>query len=57
MAIHLESAFPGSPPVPLPVTERLTATTVLLPLYHEMTETDLERVTEAVVEAPEVTRV
>lgn len=57
MASHLEPAFPGKSSAPLPVTERLTASTVLLPLYHQMTESDLERVTEAVAVAPTVTRV
>jgi perosamine synthetase len=51
MASHLESAFPGSSTGTLPVTERLTARTILLPLYHQMTDSDMERVTEAVAEA------
>jgi dTDP-4-amino-4,6-dideoxygalactose transaminase len=38
MAAHLEPAYSGQPCPPLPVTERLTANTLALPLFHEMTE-------------------
>ena len=44
MAAHLEPAYADRPRVHLPVTERLTADSLILPLYHQMTEADLERV-------------
>jgi dTDP-4-amino-4,6-dideoxygalactose transaminase len=47
MASHLERAYAGHPHVPLPVTERLTARTLILPLYHEMTETEQDTVVTA----------
>ena len=38
MASHLEPAYAGARrAAPLPVTERLTATSLILPLYHELT--------------------
>jgi len=37
MAAHLEPAYHGFSTGPLPVTERLTAHTLILPLFHEMT--------------------
>jgi dTDP-4-amino-4,6-dideoxygalactose transaminase len=44
MAAHLEPAYADLPRVELPVTERLTADSVILPLYHQMTEADQDRV-------------
>lgn len=44
MASHLEPACADLPPVSLPVTERLTADSLVLPLYHQMTEDDQDRV-------------
>jgi dTDP-4-amino-4,6-dideoxygalactose transaminase len=38
MAAHLEPAYSGQPRPRLPVTEWLTAHSVTLPLFHEMTE-------------------
>jgi dTDP-4-amino-4,6-dideoxygalactose transaminase len=38
MAAHLEPAYSDHPHAPLPVTERLTARSLILPLFHEMTE-------------------
>jgi perosamine synthetase len=38
MAAHLEPAYRGFPVRPLPATERLTAQTLILPLFHELTE-------------------
>jgi dTDP-4-amino-4,6-dideoxygalactose transaminase len=38
MAAHLEPAYEGSARHPLPVTERLTARTLILPLFHDLTE-------------------
>jgi dTDP-4-amino-4,6-dideoxygalactose transaminase len=51
MAAHLEPAFAGHPHVPLPVTERLTRRSLLLPLYHTMTEAEQDRVVAAVQDA------
>jgi perosamine synthetase len=44
MAAHLEPAYADLPRVALPVTERLTADSLVLPLYHQMTEADQDRV-------------
>lgn len=44
MAAHLEPAYAGVAHTPLPVTERLTADTLILPLYHQMTDDDQDRV-------------
>jgi perosamine synthetase len=47
MAAHLEPAFAGHPCAPLPVTEKLTSRSIILPLYHQMTACDQDRVIEA----------
>jgi dTDP-4-amino-4,6-dideoxygalactose transaminase len=44
MAAHLEPAYAGQPCPPLPVTERITAGSLILPLFHEMTEEEQDRV-------------
>jgi perosamine synthetase len=44
MAAHLEPACADLPHISLPVTERLTADSLILPLYHQMTEADQDRV-------------
>ena len=45
MAAHLEPAYAGSAVAPpLPVTERLTADSLILPLFHEMTEEEQDLV-------------
>ncbi|MCC6437663.1 MAG: DegT/DnrJ/EryC1/StrS family aminotransferase [Acidimicrobiales bacterium] len=44
MASHLEPAYAGHPGVALPVTERLTARCVILPLHHELSDADVDRV-------------
>jgi dTDP-4-amino-4,6-dideoxygalactose transaminase len=54
MAAHLEPAFAHFPPVDLPVTERLTHRSVILPLFHVMTEEEQDRVVAAVRSAVEV---
>ena len=46
MAAHLEPAYAGAAGRGLPVTERLTRTSLILPLFHEMTEPDQDRVVE-----------
>jgi len=44
MAAHLEPAYAGTVHVPLPVTELLTRDSLILPLFHELTDADQERV-------------
>ena len=44
MAAHLEPAYQGFATTPLPVTERLTAGSLILPLFHQMTEAEQDRV-------------
>jgi perosamine synthetase len=46
MAAHLEPAYQGHPAVPLPVTERITQDSLILPLFHTMTEAQQDRVVE-----------
>ena len=48
MAAHREPAFAGHPHVPLPVTERLTSDSLILPLFHAMSFEDQDRVIGAV---------
>ncbi|GAB2760404.1 DegT/DnrJ/EryC1/StrS family aminotransferase [Amycolatopsis magusensis] len=40
MAAHLEPAYAGHAHVPLPVTEKLTRHSLILPLHHELTADD-----------------
>jgi dTDP-4-amino-4,6-dideoxygalactose transaminase len=47
MASHLEPAYRGHPHVPLPATEKLTSRSLILPLYHQMTEAEQDTVIEA----------
>jgi perosamine synthetase len=44
MASHLEPAYQGHPSAPLPVTERISRDSLILPLFHTMTESDQDRV-------------
>ena len=44
MAAHREPAYAGHPHVELPVTEWLTDSSLILPLFHDMTEQDQDRV-------------
>ena len=55
MASHLEPAYAGHPHRPLPVTERLTRQSVILPLFHTMTEDDQDRVVGVLRDAASVT--
>jgi dTDP-4-amino-4,6-dideoxygalactose transaminase len=48
MAAHLEPAYCRQPCPPLPVTERITARSLVLPLFHEMTEEQQDRVVSAI---------
>ncbi len=47
MAAHLEPAYRGHPSRALPVTERLTHDSLILPLFHEMTDDEQDRVVES----------
>jgi dTDP-4-amino-4,6-dideoxygalactose transaminase len=51
MAAHLEPACAGLPAPELPVTERLTRRSLILPLFHGIDTTDTERVAEALATA------
>lgn len=48
MAAHRQPAYAGHGHGPLPVTERLTDNTLILPLFHQMTEAQQHRVVDAV---------
>jgi dTDP-4-amino-4,6-dideoxygalactose transaminase len=48
MAAHLEPAYEGQAHAPLPVTERLTADSLILPLFHELTEAQQEHVVSVI---------
>jgi len=50
MAAHLEPAYAGDTPN-LPVTERLTRHSLILPLFHEMTQAQQDHVVSAVTSA------
>ena len=47
MASHLEPAYAGHPHPDLPVTEQLTNGSIILPLFHEMTLEEQDRVIDA----------
>ena len=51
MAAHLEPVYEGLTHGPLPVTERLTARTLILPLFHELTESEQDIVVSVIVSA------
>jgi perosamine synthetase len=46
MAAHLEPAYSDAPAPALPVTERLTRDSLILPLFHDMTDSDQEYVVD-----------
>ncbi|MFC0506189.1 DegT/DnrJ/EryC1/StrS family aminotransferase [Micromonospora costi] len=46
MAAHLEPAYADVTPAPLPVTERLTRDSLILPLHHALTEADQDLVVD-----------
>lgn len=50
MAAHLEPAYRNAKHVDLPVTERLTRNSLILPLFHAMTAAQQERVVAALLE-------
>jgi len=51
MASHLEPAYAGHPHVALPVTEKLTARSLILPLHHLLTTDDQDMIVSALKEA------
>ena len=51
MAAHLEPAYANHPHRPLPATELLARRSLILPLFHDMTADEQERVISAVVDA------
>jgi dTDP-4-amino-4,6-dideoxygalactose transaminase len=42
MAAHLEPAYADEPHIPLPVTEQLAGDSLILPLFHTLTESQQE---------------
>jgi dTDP-4-amino-4,6-dideoxygalactose transaminase len=48
MAAHRQPAYAGHPHRPLPVTERLADRTLILPVFHQLTADDQQRVVAAV---------
>ena len=56
MAAHLEPAYADAPVVELPVTERLTRRSLILPPFHTMTTQEQGRVVESVRDAAGVAR-
>jgi perosamine synthetase len=48
MAAHLEPAYVDHPRAPLPVTERLTRDSLILPLFHTMTEAEQDVVVDVI---------
>ena len=51
MAAHLEPAYAGHPCAPLPVTDFVTRRSLILPLFHDMTDDDQDRVVSALLDA------
>ena len=50
MASHLEPAYAGAARAELPVTEHLTARSLILPLYHQLTDAEQDHVVAALAE-------
>ena len=48
MAAHLEAAYAGVSRIELPVTERLTRQTLILPLFHDLREDEQKRVIDVI---------
>jgi dTDP-4-amino-4,6-dideoxygalactose transaminase len=49
MAAHLEPVYAQGDPISLPVTERLTGHSVILPLFHDMTDAEQELIVSVLV--------
>ena len=54
MAAHRQPAYRDDANPPLPVTDHLTDHTLILPLYHDLTESDQDRVIAALLSAAEL---
>ncbi len=48
MAAHAEPAYAGRARAPLPVTERLCSSSLILPLFHELTETEQQHIVSVI---------
>jgi perosamine synthetase len=48
MAAHLEPAFADVASPPLPVTERVTRQSLLLPLFHELTDAQQDHIVDVI---------
>jgi perosamine synthetase len=51
MAAHLEPAYSDHPHVDLPVTEAFTRRSLILPLYHDMTDAEQHTVVDELTAA------
>ncbi len=51
MAAHLEPAYAQGHHMPLPVTERLTGRSIILPLFHDMTDAEQELIVSVLIKA------
>jgi dTDP-4-amino-4,6-dideoxygalactose transaminase len=51
MSAHRQPPYQGSASVDLPITERLTDNTVILPLFHQMSESEQARIIEVLIAA------
>jgi len=56
MAAHLEPTYADQPHAPLPVTELVTADSLILPLFHEMSGTQQDLVVSTITTALEGTQ-
>jgi perosamine synthetase len=54
MAAHLEAAYSGVSRIALPVTERLTRQTLILPLFHDLREDEQQRVIDVIRDCAEL---
>ena len=51
VAAHRELAYRGHPHAPLPTTECVARTSIVLPLFHDLEEHDLDRIVDLVADA------
>jgi perosamine synthetase len=51
MAAHMEPAYLEQAHVPLPVTERITSDSLILPLFHDLCVADQDRIVSAISQA------
>jgi len=55
MAAHVEPAYAGHEHGMLPVTERITANSLILPLFHDLTEEEQDLIVSTIVRAAGMT--